>query len=548
MLAALLGVISISLAITPISYAESPPLTLSITPNAVSLSPGERAQTLVTATVATTTVQSITLSAFSDATVDVAISDPARTGSPLRGDVAWVVAIARSDTGRPTRKVLFRADYQVRDSDGQITPGVATAALDVQERIPGAIDQVVTATLDTAIETLQDQQTRQVFIVVENISSVPVTVTAIRTWPVPRIATSTEDLGTGFRLEPQQSNPFPIQLTAGDAVQSGKHLLVVRVDVEWDKAGLHTDGSLVLNKELSVGVFGESAILQATTIPSVMLLPGFLFVTALALLINWSGRKAPLDLDLLDFKKPGFWLVAITVSLIFILFYPFLTGPLISAILRRPMVARDYLQGYGFNDILMLWLGALLAALVAFVGGVALAWIWREGRGGIAAFRAWRERERRAPLVPTPDDSPLLALRKIANNQKGFDLKEVMYPKGTAPQYVFELPSGFPEPGKVWVAPRVRLRWRKDDDRLKDGFDVLNSKEHDTRTLVRTLERWLNPEDPIIELDWESGAEVSQPKLWRKTRPESFQTATRSSWRINRCGSPRSGATTHFTL
>lgn len=514
----LLGALWIGLVTAAVVFAESPPLTLSVTPDAVVLAPGEAAQDIVTAKISITTVQSITLTAFADATVDVTINAPERTRPPLRGDVVWTVTITRSNTGRPAGKVYFRADYQMKESDGQLVPGVTTAPLDIQERIPDTIDKVVTANLETALETLQDQQSRQVFVVVKNISNVPVTVTHIKVWPIPRITTAVEELGTGFRLEPQQSNPFSMTLTAGDAVQSGKHLLIVRVDIEWEKAGQRTTGSLVLDKDFTVGVFGESAILQVTTIPSVMFLPGFLFVTTLVLLVKWSWHKPLLDLD---FKKPEFWFVAVTISLIAILLYPLLTGPFLSFLLRRPMSSRDYLQGYGFNDILLLWLGAVLLGLFVWVAGSTTVWLGLKGRNALVVFRAWRERTRRTALVPSEDDSPLVILRKIANNQKGFDLRQVKYPGGDASQYVFVLPSGFPEPGKIWVVPRIRLQWRKATDRFKDEFDVLKSNEQDTRTLIRTLERWLDPRDPVVELDWDrSGAHIRQPKLVEQNQTE----------------------------
>ncbi len=116
----LLAALGIGLVVAVNVYAESPALALSVTPNVVTLAPAETAQSVVTARIPITTVQSITLTAFADATVDVAINDPARTGPSLRGDVAWTVAITRSNTGRPAGKVYFRADYQTKESDGQL--------------------------------------------------------------------------------------------------------------------------------------------------------------------------------------------------------------------------------------------------------------------------------------------------------------------------------------------------------------------------------------------------------------------------------------------
>jgi hypothetical protein len=284
--------------------AQPPPITLSVTPNAVMLAPGEHMQALVTARISATTVQTITLTAFTDAAINVEIDRPERTGAPMLGDEAWNVSLTRAMAGRPTGTIYFRADYQTQESQGRIVSSVITTSVDIQERVPATIDTVITASLKTSIETLQDQQSRQIFVVVKNISTVPITVTRITSQTLPLITATIEDIGEGYRLEPQQSNPFSMTLTAGNAVQPGKHLLVVRVDAEWEKAGQRTTGSLVLDKDFTVGVFGESAILQATAIPSVMLLPGFLLVTTLILLIKASWKTELLQLDL---KKPEFW-------------------------------------------------------------------------------------------------------------------------------------------------------------------------------------------------------------------------------------------------
>jgi hypothetical protein len=268
------------------------------------------------------------------------------------------------------------------------------------------------------------------------------------------------------------------------------------VDAEWEKAGQRTTGSLVLDKDFTVGVFGESAILQATAIPSVMLLPGFLLVTTLILLIKASWKTGLLQLDL---KKPEFWFFSITVSLVIFLLYPWLSGPLLSVLFRQPVSSRDYIQGYGFYDILLLWLGAILLGCL----------IWAVGSAGLWLGLRIRERRREA-LVPNKDDEPFTILRKIAANRQGFDLQEVRYPRDTGTQPLFLLPSGFPEPGKVWVAPRIQLRWLKDDDDLKDEFEDLQSEPQDIQTLINTLEGWRKPPTQVIILEWDQGGGAIQ--------------------------------------
>jgi hypothetical protein len=510
-------------------HAADTGLTLTATPNEVELAPGETAHVLVTANIPITAVRAITLSTFAEAAVSVAVVDPARTRQPLRGDLAWMVAITQSFTGRSTGQVYLRADYQ-KAVDGQLIPGVLATSVDVQERVPNAIDEIVTASLESTLETLQDQQSRPVFVLVKNIATVPVTVTRITAWPPSRIVAAVEDLGPGLRLAPQQTHPFSITLTAGDAVQPGKHLLVVQVDTNWEEAGQRSTGSLVLSREFQAGVFGESEILQITALPSVLFLPGFLLVITLSWLfksassIPWWKTWVKLNFDWLelDFKKPEFYYVAITVSLIAVLIYPLLTGLVLSYLLRRPFSSRDLLQGYGFTDIVWLWLGTIAIGLILWAvvccilagGGVYRQYKnWKQEKA--AQQQAYEAAAWRAARVPNEDDKPLDILRKIVANNQGFHLTEAKFPKGdSTAQSVWVLPSGVEEPGKRWVAPRVLVSGFKGDEMNK--FDELkDSPSLDSATeLFGLLEQRSQSQDSVIKLGWNKvGNHVRQPTL-----------------------------------
>jgi hypothetical protein len=525
----LLGTGAIGLSSPGLASADSMPVTLAVTPDSLLLAPGESAQVIVTASIPVTTVHSITLSAHAGTGVTYTIHDPARTRPPIQGDLAWTVEIARTGAEQPAGKVHFRADYQLQTSDGQLMPGIAIASLDVQDRTPDAVDKVIRATIETALDTIQDQQSRQVYVVVENISRVPVTVTGIAAWPIPNIDAVVEDLDAGWPLAPQQSHPFSMTLTAGDSVQPGKHLLVVQVDTEWTQGGQRTAGSLVLNKEFQAGVFGESAILAATGIPSLLLLPGFLFLTGLLLFVKWSWGKTLLELD---FKKPPFWYWAITISLVAVWLYPFVTGPLLSVLLGRATPSRDLVQGYGFNDILMLWLGAVLLGFI----------VWAVGSTGVVIYQAIRKaysrrRERldqrlRAMRVPSEDDRPIDALTKLANNGKTLDdLTRLVYPKGDPnPQVVFGLPTSFPEEGKTWVAPGIVLHLLKQDMTLQTEIDELGYAAQDFGAWLKRLGQ--TSDAAAIQVDWDTSAgQIRRSTLVDEDQTEAHVGSGVSFWR-----------------
>jgi hypothetical protein len=513
--------------------AQLPSIALSLTPATLTLGPAEMAQVIVVARIPVADLESITLSSFSDMEVAVQIADPVRSQPPLQGDQIWEVTLTRPGEGQPTGKVYFRANYQLRQSDGRLLPGVVVASLDVQERVPDPIENVITAKLETTLDTLQDRQTRQAFVVVRNISDVPVTVTQITAWPMPDVTTTVEDLHGGVLLDPQQAHPIALTLTAGDSVQPGKHLLVIRADAEWKRGGRPMTGSLVLNHEFEASAFGESAILQVMGIPALLFLPGFLFVITLVLLVRWSWKTQLLGLEL-DFKKPDFLWAAVTVSLLVVVLYPWLTGPFLSWLLRRPMTSRNLIQRYGFDDIVLLWFGAVLTGILCWVLGSSIYWLVGFVKKKLAERRERLEREekdrldeearqeqarlaeqerlRRDSLVPTVSDLPLGALKKIAANNGWLNLKALKYTKDSKEQTVFPLPcpAQYAEKGKIWVAPNIVVETVNDKvDRERSN---LSANPEDFGALIAQLEE--HEKAGVPSLDWErSGALISGPTL-----------------------------------
>ena len=146
------GVVLASVDIQERTPDPAPTITLSLTPATVTTSPAETAQVVVVARIPVADVESIVLSSFSDMEVAVQIADPVRSQPPLQGDQIWEVTLTRSGKGQPTGKVYFRAEYQQRQSDGRLLPGVASASLDIQERVPDPIEDVITAKIETTLD------------------------------------------------------------------------------------------------------------------------------------------------------------------------------------------------------------------------------------------------------------------------------------------------------------------------------------------------------------------------------------------------------------
>src|SRR5262249_55672407 len=151
-------------------------------------------------------------------------------------------------------------------------------------------------------------------------------------------------------------------------------------------------------------VFGEGEVLGAlTNVTSFLLLPGFLLVVMAGMvwrLFVPGTLRDKLVIGPSTLTDVRFLVIAVTCSLLMAWqAYPWLSHLL-------PIGQRNYLYGYGFQDIIWIWLISLAveAALSLVVAGVASVGI---------GFRAWRDKSA-AQKAFYDTDPPLTALAKAA--------------------------------------------------------------------------------------------------------------------------------------
>ena len=498
-------------------------ITLSVTPATLALAPEESAQVLIVASYPFTTVHAITLSTLDHRALKADITS-SEVVTSTRGDVAWLVTVKRQGADLPAEPLQFRVDYDQQEAGGTQVHSVKTVALAVASRAPDPVETALKLELKSAWETIEDNKERQVFLVAANTLQVPITITRITVVPYADVRPKDGFFSSNQTLLPHEARPFSITLETKDQVQPGPRLLIVTVDAAWQQAGRQATGSVVLSHPFQVGVFGESAILAATKIPSLLLLPGFLFLTAI-LLLRKLFRQQPAGEPELDFTQPSFWFLGITLSLLATLVYPLFTRMLAGwnmRVLGLPIGSRNLIQAYGFVDILLLWLGAALLGVLVWAGASTVAWGWRSWRAWQRAWQARHESEQRArqarqeaerrkQYIPDPNDDAMETLRKIGRNGKRLsDLKYSRAVDGQPPP-VWQLPTRYPTEGKEWVIPTVEIIWLKQDanavaelDKVKDGdmqklLDVIQRYKRDAET----------PDGPISDLDWKSGGAVT---------------------------------------
>ncbi len=509
------------LAFAPIQNvrAQTAQVSLSVTPATLQLAPNEQGNVLVVARLGDVTAQDLKLDYFAGPTLAVEIVQPERAGAQ-RGDVAWRVNLTHAASGRANGQVFFVATFTTRNARNEPIPNVLTTTLDIQERAPASLETVLDAKLETALDNIQDQKTRTVFVILTNKATIPVTVTKIIPSEIPHFHLTPQELGSGIVLQPQETRPFTVTVTALDQVEIGKQLLVVQTNATWEKEGQRVDGSLVLSKEFQVGVFGEQEILTATAIPSFFLLPGFLFVITSLLLLKWSWKKEPIPLNL---KEPQFWIFGITLSLLAVILYPILTRIILSLLYRREVDGRNLLQGYGFTDILYLWLGAVILAILlwAILSAMVIAVRWLK--------RFFREHYARTHYAAV-SDTPLTLLRKLDNHNLGFALDQVEFKRNGKTQIVFTLPRELGAPdGKRWVLPAARVVIQGEGAReRKQIFSAQLEQADNARALENLLRTW---GEKIANVEWEQAnadALVREPILVETTETQEIRNARQS--------------------
>src|SRR5262249_30879588 len=110
-------------------------------------------------------------------------------------------------------------------------------------------------------------------------------------------------------IDPLRTEIVRFTVSARGRVKPGKQLLIFNVKLETDRG----KRDFLVTREVTVGVLGESDVLKLLGVPSLLLLPGFLFMSSYLLLWRWKLLR--LDSNTtppVEEKSSGFWLLSIT--------------------------------------------------------------------------------------------------------------------------------------------------------------------------------------------------------------------------------------------
>lgn len=388
----------------------------------------------------TTTVEVIATNVGSDRVTGIRLT-PLQTGAAVVGfDVepdrllslepgatrSWDLSLdpLRDLRGAPGIQLVVR--YRTRTGGREV--GIVPLDLKPPAAVKG--EEIVKLEIQAALSTLRSGQSAPVYLLVSNVSA-----QKLRTMPIRAKGPDFirfDGLGQTRSLKAGSVAVIEVDVVAESRVRPGEHQLVFRVPI---RVGARHAVDVAAAKTVKVGVAGESDLLIALGIPSLLLAPGFILLATMSLW--WRVRLLRKDWDSAEFpievKSAEFWVLAIGISI------AFLAGWALAGI--------DLLDQYGVEDLVYLW-------VISFAVGTVLYLVVNSTRRFY-----WSSR------LPRTSDTPTKLLRKLDKQGMGTSRpRRVVDPgAGDAVQMYLLQP---PDPGRPasWVAPQIDYRWVGDRD------------------------------------------------------------------------------------
>lgn len=451
--------------------------------------------------------------------------------------------VERDRGGAGTGTVPLRLTWRrpSGSNDRGTSSGVLVNSLKVTDA-PRLMSQIVELEVQSAIEKIEDRRHGgMAYVVVKNLTNHRLTVTGVRCYapyflevrhrrpepPEPSLwisavlsrlwhaltdADGASGAGTGSDAEEEaekawscgdglplptveagSSRALPFQITA-DVVEPGQHTVAWELDLAWSRGDAKHQGAAVAVHDFTLAVLGESDLLQLFAWPSILVLPGALMILAFLTLRKRVWPRSQSDLSATDAAtKAEFWLIAVALSFLAAMLYPWLTGKL-----GDP---RDFIAVHGLDDIVNLWLGSVLLALLAWA-------LWYGGKLAVQRFAEELQRSRERRTLPRPQDNPLEVIAKL--ERAGRPDIQVETAEVTL--------DGIKQPARVlfdlgeegtWVGPPVEVICR--DAETQERLDPL--RDGGPKALLEALRDGRRRGD-ILQVRWkvEGGAGLRGPK------------------------------------
>jgi hypothetical protein len=380
-----------------------------------------------------------------------------------RADYSWRLELTRDTGSVLTDSILHvRAAFDVTQAgNAGATSGAASPLAAPIHRLiyatakikpPAIISGIELAKVEIkgAPETLAHERPGHLIVVITNQYSRTLTVSDVKLRgpafielidpAAPKSSTGQASQGqsaqTPIQILPGQAIDIPYIIKAASEVVPGKYPLIATVTAKTEDGLTATARTAPL--DINVVVLGESDILKFLGIPSLLFLPGVVMLFTWRFLWSWGKpgdqvAKYPIQVNTSDF-----WIIAVALSLISALLYPWLT----QFLLEGP---RNFVAAYGLLDF------GLIIGFSLFVTALVFA-VFR----AFTEFRQWQEARKIAKSIPNTGDSPLAILDKLANLKKDTLFEQVYFTGGNPAERLLVL-----EPwslNELWLVPPAELR------------------------------------------------------------------------------------------
>jgi len=414
-------------------------------------------------------LRKISLGWFSNDGIKAELGKPRATVACPKREIVWPVKISVSGKSHMPGAVIFEASYVARSDVKHLYASLALQGDSAQK--------LVEASLEGNPEAVSQQRPGAIYVLVTNNIDVPVEVSVGS--QVPSKAVQIVG-GDPFQVPPRSSAAHKVEIQAASRVTPGVHPVVIEVNASWERAGQKEERHFALTKSVTVGVFFESELLKALSIPSFLVLPGCLVIFTMQLMLSFGvfGLKDVSKLPEIGITSPAFWILAVTFSGLFAPAYYCATGV-------------NYLLNYGGDDLRNVWLMSI---------GIGV---------GFYLIIAGATLRHRREHVPSISDSPATVLKKLAKNGLGIVLPQVKYKLNNLELGGFVIEKIQDGQTLVWVAPHITTEWQNNAQAqgLKKQFDDIVNGSRDPAALAEVLEHARD----VVTLRFESKGGVPNP-------------------------------------
>lgn len=365
---------------------------------------------------------------------------------------------------------------------------------------PGGTSAIAAQIAVTASFAALDERSRcrggaekMLFLSIHNQGALPIVVREVRLLAPTDLALCDPHRAAGTRVEGGRRHIIPLRVAPEGVPRQGVTPLILQVVLAANIDGAVRTDTLIASQNVEIRIPGLSDALKLLGVPTLLLLPGVLTLTALFLVFTPAGtnRIAP--------PGPGFWVIAIPISFLFSQGYAW-----VMSLIGFP---RDLSERFGLWDIGVIWVVSMA------IGGL-LGWAFQAAK----VRRDNADAEAVAKRTLTATDEPLALFERLLL-RRGFETPPQWYTLGDRSGFLIRSGAGQAR----WLVPQAVARKARpatvDETRWDDalsGLDRLIKKEAKLTELVQFLRK--RYEAGLDLVTWPSG--VAPLELDQNDEPE----------------------------